>query len=100
MKSAITSFGEGGVMRPKDLTRLPGVHSWDKSFFKNFPFFSEKTKLQFRWEIYNLFNHTQFTAVDNAARFDAAGTQVNTGFGQLTAARLPRVMQVSLRLTC
>jgi hypothetical protein len=33
----------------------------DMSFFKNFPFFSEKTKLQFRREIYNLFNHTQFT---------------------------------------
>ena len=26
----------------------------DKFFFKNFPFFREKTKLQFRWEIYNL----------------------------------------------
>ena len=30
----------------------------DKFLFKNFPFFREKTKLQFRWEIYNLINHT------------------------------------------
>jgi hypothetical protein len=29
----------------------------DKFFFKNFPFFREKTKLQFRWEIYNLVIH-------------------------------------------
>ena len=30
----------------------------DKFLFKNFPFFREKNKLQFRWEIYNLINHT------------------------------------------
>ncbi|MFN0111307.1 MAG: carboxypeptidase regulatory-like domain-containing protein [Blastocatellia bacterium] len=84
---------------PKDVFRLPGIRNWDMSFFKNFPLFSEKTKLQFRWEIYNIFNHTQFNAVDTAARFDAAGAQVNTRFGQVTGARNPRVMQGSLRLT-
>ncbi|NOT63863.1 MAG: TonB-dependent receptor plug domain-containing protein, partial [Acidobacteria bacterium] len=84
---------------PKDVFRLPGVHNWDMSLFKNFPFFSEKTKLQFRWEIYNLFNHTQFNAVNTAAQFDAAGAQISEGFGRVTSARNPRVMQGSLRLT-
>ncbi len=84
---------------PKDVFRLPGVNNWDMSFFKNFPFFSEKRRLQLRWEIYNLFNHAQFNAVDSAARFDASGAQVNTRFGQVTQARPARVMQGSLRFT-
>ena len=32
-------------------------------------------------------NPTQFSAVDSAARFDAAGNQVNTRLGQVTGAR-------------
>jgi hypothetical protein len=43
----------------------------DKFFFKNFLFFREKTKLQFRWEIYNLIIHTLITAADNASWFHA-----------------------------
>jgi hypothetical protein len=84
---------------PKDVFRLPGIHNWDMSFFKNFPFFSEKVKLQFRWEIYNLFNHTQFNEVNTAAQFDVNGRQISEGFGRVTRARSPRVMQGSLRLT-
>jgi len=84
---------------PKDVFRLPGVHNWDTSFVKNFPFSSEKSKLQLRWEIDNTFNQTQFTAADNAAQIDAAGAQVNTCLGQAMAACLPRVTQGSLRLT-
>ncbi|MFN7919312.1 MAG: carboxypeptidase-like regulatory domain-containing protein [Bryobacteraceae bacterium] len=79
--------------------RGPGFNNWDVSIFKNFPLFSEKKNLQFRWEFYNLFNHTQFSAVNNTARFDTAGVQVNTAFGQVTAARLERRMQASLRFS-
>ena len=64
----------------------------DKFFFKNFLFFREKTKLQFRWEIYNLINHTRITAVDNASSFHGAGARVSAHFGRVTAARLPRMM--------
>lgn len=52
---------------------------------------------QLRWELYNAFNHTQWSAVNNAARFDNSGAQVNTLFGTVTAARSARVMQGSLR---
>ena len=47
----------------------------DKFLFKNFPLFREKTKLQFRWEIYNLINLTLAhagKAVENAAWFQGA----------------------------
>lgn len=84
---------------PKDVYRRPGQANWDISFFKNIPLLSEKKKLQFRWEMYNAFNHTQFDAVDNTARFDAQGRQVNTRFGEIIGARAPRRMQASLRFS-
>jgi hypothetical protein len=81
---------------PKDVVRGPGLNSSDVSLFKNFPLKSETRMLQFRWEIYNVFNHTQFYTVDTAARFDPAGNQVNQQFGKITGTRLPRVMQFGL----
>ena len=81
---------------PKDVFRGPGANNWDVSLFKNIPLKAEVRYFQFRWEVYNLFNHTQFQGVDTGARFDAAGKQVNTQFGQITATRAPRVMQFSL----
>jgi hypothetical protein len=54
-------------------------------------------RLQFRMELYNAFNHTQFSAYDSTARFDATGSQVNARFGEFTAARNPRVIQFALK---
>ncbi|MBY0507954.1 MAG: carboxypeptidase regulatory-like domain-containing protein [Bryobacteraceae bacterium] len=82
---------------PKDVFRLPGTANYDISFFKSIPLRSERRSLQLRWEMYNAFNHTQFNAVDTTARFDAAGNQVNTRFGEVIGARNPRRMQASLR---
>ncbi len=57
---------------------------------------SESRIIQFRSEFYNMFNHTQFSAVDSTARFDAAGSQVNTRLGQVTGTRSARVIQFAL----
>jgi hypothetical protein len=76
------NFGIGNA--PKDVYRGPGINNWDVSFFKNIPLGAEQRRLQLRFEFYNFFNHTQFNAVDNAARFDAQGNQVNGRFGQYT----------------
>jgi hypothetical protein len=54
--------------------------------------------LELRWEAYNVFNHTQFLGVNNNARFDVSGNQVNGQFGQAISARDPRIMQLSLRV--
>jgi hypothetical protein len=83
---------------PKTLIRGPGINNWDISLFKTFPV-AERLRLQFRCEAYNVFNHTQFSAVDTAARFDPQGNQVNTRFGQLIDARPPRQIQFALRAT-
>jgi hypothetical protein len=82
---------------PKDVFRGPGVNNWDVSLVKRIPLKSESRSLQMRWEVYNLFNHTQFASVDSTARFDPQGNQVNARFGQVISTRLGRVMQVSLR---
>jgi hypothetical protein len=81
------------------LLRGPGVNNFDISLFKSFPI-RERARLQFRAEMYNAFNHTQFSAFDTAARFDAAsGAQVNARFGEFTAARSPRIVQMALRFS-
>jgi hypothetical protein len=76
--------------------RGPGINNCDVAIFKDFPV-RESIRFQFRWEMYNAFNHTQFSSLDTAARFDAQGNQVNARFGEFTAARAPRVMQFALR---
>ena len=78
--------------------RGPGINNWNLTFFKSIPV-KEKVRFQFRWEMYNAFNHTQFNGVDTTARFDAAGRPVNTRFGQITGARAPRTQQLALRLS-
>jgi Carboxypeptidase regulatory-like domain len=76
--------------------QLPGFTNHDLSIFKDFPMRGSQ-KMQLRWEIYNLFNHPQWDAVDTSAQFDAAGNQTDVNFGKVTSARTERRMQVSLR---
>jgi hypothetical protein len=76
----------------------PGVNNWDVSLFKNFRLRSETRRLQFRLETYNTFNHAQFTALDNNARFDAAGNQVNLNLGRYNAAAPGRRVALGLKL--
>jgi hypothetical protein len=82
----------------RNVFQLPGVNNWNLAVFKNVPLGGAR-RLQFRWEVYKLLNHTQFSAVDNTARFDATGAQVNAAFGKATAARNPRIMQGSIRFS-
>jgi hypothetical protein len=74
----------------------PGWHNHDLSIFKDFPVKGTQ-QLQFRWEIYNLFNQVQWDEIDRTAQFDAAGNQVDAQFGRPTSARNERRMQLSIR---
>ncbi len=80
----------------KYLIRGPGVNNFDISMIKSIAV-REPFKVQLRCELYNAFNHTQFTAIDTTARFDAQSRQVNGTFGQYTAASNPRLMQIAIR---
>ena len=50
-------------------------------------------KLQFRAEAFNVFNHAQF--YNPSGNFNNSGVG---GFGYVTGARDPRIMQVALKL--
>ena len=90
--------GQGGVGNNCDnaMLRLPGFNNQDISIFKNFPLKGNQ-RVQFRWEIYNLFDQLSYFEVDTSAIYDAQGRQTDTNFGKVTSARNERRMQFSLR---
>jgi hypothetical protein len=75
----------------------PGYLNWDLTFAKNVPFAGSR-RVQFRAELYNAFNNVQFSTVNTAAIFNAAGQQTNAEFGQYTAARDARRIQLTIRV--
>ena len=76
----------------------PGYINHDITLFKNFAI--GRGTLQFRAELYNAFNLTQYQAVDTGAMFDfATGAQTDTNFGRVTGVRANsnRVIQLGVR---
>jgi hypothetical protein len=75
----------------------PGVDNWNMSLFKNFNF-TENTRIQLRFEAYNVFNHTQWGTINNGLSSPTPGTSfagANAGAsGQITSARDPRLLQL------
>jgi hypothetical protein len=92
-RTAKNSFGNAGTA----VLRRPGTNNWDISISKRVVIDEDKF-VQFRTELFNAFNHTQFSDYDRTARFDAAGNQINANFGAYNSARDPRRIQLSLRL--
>ncbi len=93
-RPAVRTFGNIGVRT----MRGPGTNNWDLTISKRVPLGGETRYVQVRAELYNAFNHTQFSGYDTTARFDAAGKQVNANFGAYNGARDPRRIQLSMRL--
>jgi hypothetical protein len=95
--SRLTGRGDIGNA-PVTFFQLPGIVNTNLSAFKNFALGGNK-RLQFRWEMYNVFNQVNWSAINTNAQFNPAGQQVNLSFGQATAARSARVMQGALRFS-
>jgi hypothetical protein len=84
--------GSPGGMRAYEL-HGPGYSNFDASLFRSFhlPKLGEKTQLQIRGELFNVFNHTNFVA---------GSANINSGsFGNITSARAPRVGQLAAKIT-
>jgi hypothetical protein len=75
--------------------RLPGRHQWDIAVSKTLSL-GDTRRLQFRTELINAFNQTQFLDVDT----QCFGTTTcdPTRFGQVISARPPREIQFGVRL--
>jgi Carboxypeptidase regulatory-like domain/TonB-dependent Receptor Plug Domain len=76
----------------------PGILNFNMSLFKNFNF-TENTRLQLRFEAFNVFNHTQWANINVGLSSPTAGTPFsgsNAGSsGQITSARDPRQLQLA-----
>ncbi len=83
--SALGTFGN----TPRTLCCNPPINNWDMGLFKDTAI-GEKTRLEFRTEIFNVFNHAQFYGVD--------GGSANPTFGQPQKVRDPRLFQFALKL--
>jgi len=66
----------------------PGVINFDMAFYKTFRI-QERHSIEFRAELFNIFNHTNFSGVDTTL---GSGT-----YGQVTSARSPRIAEFALR---
>jgi hypothetical protein len=92
---AVGSFGNLG----HNAVRGPGRDNWNLSLFKNFVFSEARgSRLEFRVETFNTWNHTQFNQVANNISFSKTGQLINTNFGQFTSAFDPRILQLGLKL--
>lgn len=79
-------FGTAGT----GILRGPGLINFDVTLKKTFKITERMGRLEFRAEVFNVFNHTNFTTVS---------TNYGSGtFGQVTAAADPRIMEFALRL--
>ena len=100
---SMSCFGNAGA---GSLIPIPGtrIFNWDMTFSKAFPLKGEKRQIMFRAEMYNIFNHTQFTAANIAPQYNwplwqtGVLQQTNANLGRYTAAANPRQMSLSLRV--
>ena len=85
----------------KNTLRLPGINNWDLSLFKNTRI-TERVGLQFRFETYNSFNHTQWGGVNTGINPPNPGQPLTAATrgtaGQVTDTRDPRSIQMSMKL--
>jgi hypothetical protein len=85
-RAAIGVQGNAG----RNPLRGPGINDFDWALFKDTQI-SESTRIELRFEFYNLFNHTQFNA-------SGAYTDINSSrFGRILAARDPRLIQLAAK---
>jgi carboxypeptidase family protein/TonB-dependent receptor-like protein len=95
--SRLTGRGDIGNA-PVNFFRLPPIVNTNLSAFKNFQIGGGR-RIQFRWEMYNVFNQVNWSAINTTSQFNPAGEQVNANFGKATEARNPRIMQGAIRFS-
>jgi Carboxypeptidase regulatory-like domain len=89
---ALENLGQVGDAMRRSFSG-PGLDNYDMALLKTTTI-TESTKLEFRAEAFNVFNHTQFQFQNSQGNINNTGLG---GFGYVTAARDPRIMQVALK---
>ena len=84
---AVGAFGTLG----HNALRGPGRDNWNMSLFKSFLFSEARgSRLEFRAESFNTWNHTQF--------HDVSTNLGDSKFGQVTSAFEPRIFQLGMKI--
>jgi hypothetical protein len=102
-----TVGSQGFDSAPRNIRR-PGINNWDISIFKKIPVSGEQRFIQLRVEMFNAWNHTQFSDFNRSLIFSQQGQITNLpaalgggggrfGFGAMTAARDPRIIQLAAK---
>ena len=89
------TFGDAG----RNILRNPNVINWNTGLFKNF-YVSEQMHFEFRAEAFNVFNHTEFSGVNNSIGCYTGPSNVactNTGFLLPNGAHEPRLLQLGMK---
>jgi hypothetical protein len=100
--------GSQGFDSSRNPIRNPGIHNYDITVAKNIPI-HESVRLQLRVEMFNAFNHTQFTGFNTGVTFNQAGQITNLptalgggggrfGFGAMTGTMDPRRIQLAAKI--
>ena len=83
------TYGNAG----RNILNLPNRTNFDMGLFKSFSI-REDMHFDFRAEGFNVFNHTQWSAIDNSACYGAAACSTST-FLTPTAAHNARILQLA-----
>jgi hypothetical protein len=75
----------------------PGYWNTDQSLFKNIKI-TERFNFQFRFEVFNLFNHANFKLPSSATGANFANRITSGNFGQSAGEINPRLIQFGLKL--
>lgn len=86
------AFNQTGRIGPRNIFRSDDLFNTDLALGKRFYMPFEGHTLQFRWEVFNAFNNSNFTQQDIQRRFDRPNV-----LGQYRNSTAPRVMQFALR---
>jgi hypothetical protein len=77
----------------RNIIRKPGINNWDVSVFKKI-LIRENQNIEFRWEMFNAFNHTQWSDVNT---YNDTATNPLSTFGQINGGRPGRYIQFALK---
>jgi hypothetical protein len=75
---------------PRTVCCGPGINNWEFGFLKSTPI-SERLRLEFRGQLFNAFNHSQFFQPDG-------NITDGSDFGRIKRARDPRLIQFAVKL--
>jgi hypothetical protein len=82
---ALGTYGTAG----RNTIYGPGYENFDAGLFKNIPI-HEQRRLELRWEVFNVWNHTNLSNPNNSF--------TSSAFGRITASSSSRVMQIAAKI--